>query len=161
MKFTMIFIFCITATITGFTQSKKEAIKELFVVLHLDSTTKVTYKTMSNTMIDQLSNSYSTLLGDSAKKSQFLAITQRYYNATLENSRLVVEQILPGLYEKYYTEDEIKELTAFYKTKTGQKYILSQPGIINELTNNSLVMTKAKETSARLIQEIQELFSNN
>ena len=112
-------------------------------------------------MIDQLSKSYSPLLGDSAVKKKYLAITKKYYEETLENSRIVLEQILPGTYDKYFTESEIKELTDFYKTKTGQKYIVSQPEIIKEMANNPAVTARSKEITNNLIQELQDLFSKS
>jgi len=156
--FTFLLLLVLTSSF-GYCQSKKESIKTLFTVLHLDSTTKTMYKNMSTSMIDQLSKSYSPLLGDSTIKKKYLAITKRYYETSLENSRAVIEQILPETYDKYFTEDEIKELTIFYRTKTGQKYILSQPEIIKEITSNPSISAKNQEMTTNLLQELQELFS--
>lgn len=47
---------------------------------------------------------------------------------------------MPGLYDKYFTHDEIKELIVFFATAAGSKYIRVSPKIQEEIMN--LMMTR-------------------
>lgn len=47
------------------------------------------------------------------------------------NSEVLVEMVIP-IYDKYYTETEIKELTDFYATPIGRKVITVTPLISQE-----------------------------
>ena len=47
------------------------------------------------------------------------------------NSEALIEMVIP-IYDKYYTAEEIKQLTDFYSTPIGQKVIASTPLISQE-----------------------------
>jgi len=49
----------------------------------------------------------------------------------------LIEQVLVPVYDKYYTESELKDLIAFYKTPTGQKSVTVQP----QLTGDTMAKT--------------------
>jgi hypothetical protein len=43
-----------------------------------------------------------------------------------------IEELLVPIYLKYYTEKELDDMIAFYKSPTGKKMIESMPGVMQE-----------------------------
>jgi hypothetical protein len=50
----------------------------------------------------------------------------------------IIEKIIP-VYAKYYTEEEIEKLLAFYKTELGRKTLETSPKIIEDTMRETLV----------------------
>lgn len=49
----------------------------------------------------------------------------------------IIQQLVP-IYDKYYSPEELKEITAFYKTPAGQKMIEATPKIMSEFLQASV-----------------------
>lgn len=49
------------------------------------------------------------------------------------NYRELTEKVISEIYDKYFTEAEVKDLIVFYKTSTGQKFIRLVPQISAEM----------------------------
>ena len=64
------------------------------------------------------------------------------------------EDIFYDLYDKYFTEAEIKDLVAFYKSATGKKSIELQPKMFAEAMSNTMERIKPK------VLEMMTEFSN-
>ncbi|PZV08666.1 MAG: hypothetical protein DCF22_19805 [Leptolyngbya sp.] len=83
-----------------------------------------------------------------------LRIIQRYQERVPKvlDMKQITEQISYSLYDKFYTEAELKDVIAFYKTSTGQKVIATTPKLMSESIrlSNQLVLPKV----TTLIQEI-------
>lgn len=47
------------------------------------------------------------------------------------NSDVLIKMIIP-IYDKYYTESEIKQLTEFYQSSLGKKVIATMPVVVQE-----------------------------
>ncbi|MBM0740814.1 DUF2059 domain-containing protein [Phormidium sp. CLA17] len=99
----------------------------------------------------------SGLQGDALEKQTndtALRIIQRYRERVPKvlDMKQITEQISYSLYEKFYTEAELKDVIAFYKTPTGQKVITTTPRLMSESIrlSNQLVLPKM----TNLIQEI-------
>ncbi|HKV38535.1 MAG TPA: DUF2059 domain-containing protein [Blastocatellia bacterium] len=67
----------------------------------------------------------------------------------------VVEQIYYALYDKYFSEQEIKDLITFYKTPTGQKSIQVLPQLFSESLQRTSEMIEPKviQMTRDIIQE--------
>lgn len=63
-----------------------------------------------------------------------------------------IEQISYAVYGKYYTESELRDLIAFYKTATGQKVIAVMPRVAQESIQQSVARLMPQQM--QLIQEI-------
>lgn len=99
----------------------------------------------------------SGLQGDALKKranETTLRIIKRYQERVPKvlDMKQITEQISYSLYDKFYTEAELKDVIAFYKTATGQKMIATMPNLMSESMHlsNQLVLPKV----TNLIQEI-------
>ncbi len=62
-------------------------------------------------------------------------------------------QLVVPVYEKYYSESEIDQLTAFYKSPLGQKMVASMPTMMQETSNAGA--TLGAQIGARVGQKIE------
>ena len=73
----------------------------------------------------------------------------------------VMEQMFYPLYDKFFTEDELKDLVAFYKSPTGQKSIGIMPQLLQDAMQrssealNSKVMVLVNEVLAEERQHLK------
>jgi hypothetical protein len=77
----------------------------------------------------------------------------------------IVEDISYELYDKYYTEDELKDLVGFYRTPTGKKTIAVMPTMFSESMTmtmerikpqmSEIMTTLTKEESERVSKELE------
>lgn len=68
------------------------------------------------------------------------------------------ERIYTEIYDKYFSEAQLKDLIAFYKSSTGKRYTEVQSQIATEaiqLTNKELE-TKLVEVSKKVMQELEQ-----
>ena len=79
-------------------------------------------------------------------------ITQR-----INMSKFIDEAIYP-LYDKYFTENEIRDIIAFYKTETGKKTIAIMPALSAESISKSLdhVMPIMKQIREEITKDIEQ-----
>jgi hypothetical protein len=118
MKKTILVTIILTVTtLTAFSQTKQESIKELFSLMKLEST------------FDKIVIPFQSLQKDSVSKG----ITGSLMNSIKPMFKKIMDEDMVRIYDKYYTQQEIKDLIRFYKTKTGQKFINTSPDIQNEI----------------------------
>jgi len=83
------------------------------------------------------------LLQKAQASSDRIAKRFRDYFTTELNLQAGVEEISISLYDKYFTEDELRDLVAFYKSSTGKKAITVLP----KLFSDSMTMVSEKYDS--------------
>ena len=76
------------------------------------------------------------------------------FSAGIDMAR-VIEDVSVDLYDKYFTEDEIKDLIVFYKSHTGKKTTEVLPKMFSESMTNTMDAVKPKvlEIVAQLVNE--------
>jgi len=76
------------------------------------------------------------------------------FSAGIDMAR-VIEDVSVDLYDKYFTEDEIKDLIVFYKSPTGKKTTEVLPKMFGESMTNTMDAIKPKvlEIVAQLVNE--------
>jgi hypothetical protein len=69
-----------------------------------------------------------------------------------------IEAVVYPLYDKYFTENEIRDLTTFYRTETGKKAISVMPSLYAETTAKSMEYFKPMMKTIRedLDKEIEQ-----
>jgi hypothetical protein len=146
-------IFAITI-FTAHSQTKQELIRELIHLTQTDSMMEKTYKSIVPTFMKQIS----TETNDSSK----LAITQDFMNSMIlsgkEISRKIMDEDIAGLYEKYYTENEIKDIIVFYKSTTGQKLIKKMPEMQKEIMTIMMqkFMPEIKKNVTEMVMKMKD-----
>jgi len=113
----LVTIILVVTTLTAFSQTKQESIKELFGLMKIESS------------FDKLVIPFQGLQKDSISK----VITGSLMNSIKPIFKKIMDEDMVRIYDKYYTQQEIKDLIRFYKTKTGQKFINTAPEVQNEI----------------------------
>ena len=126
-------------------ESKKALIRELLEVTGAKQNTDQMLTTMlsmqeahSAKMLQSSINDDRSIPQDEKKgrlekaKSESDRMAKRLYDyfTTEFNIGAVMEDISYTVYDKYFTEDELKDLIAFYKSPAGKKYISVVPNVI-------------------------------
>ena len=70
---------------------------------------------------------------------------------TIDYGKYIREAVFP-LYDKFYTEQELKDLLAFYRTTTGQKLITTLPALMAE--SNKTATEKFVPMLVPILQEL-------
>jgi hypothetical protein len=77
-------------------------------------------------------------------------------NEVKELSKKLVNEEMVTIYDKHFTQDEIKDLIKFYESPTGKKMLEKTPEITKDLMNS--MMTKyMPEFQERLTKKLDEL----
>jgi len=147
--FLLLFSVCIFSG--TFAQSKQESIKELMHIMKSDS--------MMMKMVDQMMPAIMNRVNlkmkdqaDAKEKSEKVMIILK--QIITEMTPKIMDQIVLS-YDKYYTENEIKDIITFYKSPTGQKSINTMPLIMKDMMGNmtsTLIPDMAKEIVARMAE---------
>ncbi len=118
----------------GFSQTKQEAIKDLFHLMKTDAMIDKTFNSIIPIMVQQVKakNGYNQKKVDEVLKTSM--------NIVKEVSKTMINTDLVELYDKYFTEEEIQQFTAFHKTPTGQKVVDVLPDLQKEMM--TIMMTK-------------------
>lgn len=140
MKTFLAAIFCFALSIQAFSQSssKQQAIREL---LEVTGSAKLGMQVVNN-MVSAYQKSYSK--ADSSFWDEFLKEIKPDEFVTLT---------IP-IYDKYFSEEEIRQLIAFYKTPTGQKIISTMPSVMKEAM--AAGQTWGKEISDKILKRLKE-----
>jgi len=119
----------IAASFNGYSQTKQELIKELFKVMHQDSVIDKSFSAMIPAMLKQVQSD--------EKDSLAKANSQERIKATMPIMKDIVKRMVDEdmvvIYDKYFTESEIKDFIAFYKSPSGQKFVKTTPAIQTDL----------------------------
>ncbi|MES2518729.1 MAG: DUF2059 domain-containing protein [Bacteroidota bacterium] len=135
--FLVITVILIT-TLTGFTQSKQENIKELLKAMKVEKLMSGAYDAIIPMMKAQMKPSPD--MEDSLRTKRMNAMMVKLMDASKEMTKSFMENEMTGIYERNFTDAEIKDLLTFYQSPTGQKMIEKQPTIQGETMQ--IMMTK-------------------
>lgn len=118
-------------TVASFSQTKQESIKELFHLMQTDSMMEKTFAAIVPAIMTQMPKE--------EKDSTKLAQMNQFMNSLIASSKEMCKKMLNEdivvLYDKFFTENEIKDLIIFYKTPTGKKMIEKSPEMQIEIMN--------------------------
>ena len=117
----------------AFAQTKQESIKELIHIMRNDS---MMNKTM-DAMIPAMFNQMQSQMKDSTAKARSTEIAK----VVMESAKEIMPKMMDEMaasYDKYFTEQEIKDFITFYKTPAGQKYISVMPEMMKDMMGNMM-----------------------
>lgn len=116
--------------------AKKEKIKHLFAVMHQDSLIIKTLDATTSAMVKNMS----VLFNDTAYTNHGVDVStltqkmmERSMQRSKENALKLLNEDMVDIYDKYFTIEEIEEFTAFYSTKSGQKWLTQTPDITKDV----------------------------
>lgn len=127
-------------------ESKNKLVTELVQVMKMDRQ----FPEMMDTMLKGMESTYpigfeaavdSMNLSPEQKKAakatagdRFIAFSQKFRKRmaeAIDYNKYIREAIYP-LYDKFYSEQELRDLIAFYRTPTGQKVVDTLPALLTE-----------------------------
>ena len=128
-KAVLVLLICSTSFLSSYSQTKPELIKELFKVMHQDSVIDKTFSAMIPAMLKQITSG--------AKDSLAKARSQEMIKVTMPIMRDIAKRMMDEdmviIYDKNFNKKEIKDFIRFYKSRSGQKFVKTQPEIQKEL----------------------------
>ena len=149
--FLVLFSLCFSSGV--FAQSKQESIKELFLIMKNDS--------MMNKMLDSMVPSMAKQMQLQVKDSVASAISVNIMNVSMQTVKGFIPQMMDDMaliYDKYFTEKEIKDFIVFYKSPSGQRYLSLSPEIMKEFMGTMMqkYMPEIQKTLASKMVELKK-----
>ncbi len=132
-KTAFLLFFCFTAFTASFSQTKQAAISELIQVMKSDS--------MMNKMIDAMIPAMTNQMLSQVKDSTAKVRSTEIMKIAMETTKELAPKMnimIASYYEKYFTESEINDFLAFYKSPTGQKSINLMPQMMNDMMGDMM-----------------------
>jgi hypothetical protein len=129
---------------------------------------------MMKAMLDQFERDAPEQIAQSVNAMQDLKPQERekmLQDMTADNARLVkrfrelikekldwsqlMDQLMYPIVDKYYTEDDLKNLIAFYKSPTGKKVLETMPQMMTDIMvrSNEIIKPKFDEISKQILDE--------
>ncbi|MEL0641064.1 DUF2059 domain-containing protein [Pseudoalteromonas aliena] len=138
--------------------TKQQEIDELISVMNLDS--------MVDSMYDQVEGMIKGMSGKMDVKPSEQAIFDKYYGdmttvLKTEMSWAKMQPMMVNVYDKHFSEQEIADMLAFYKTDTGQKILKKMPVVMQESMQMSQslmkdAMPKIQTLAQQLSDELEQ-----
>ena len=128
-KVILVSVFCFVAFINGYSQAKKESIKELFHLMQTDSLMDKMAASIAPNMLNQMQSQ----LTDSVTRARSAEIIISIMPNVKELIKKLLYENMVDIYDKYFTQKEINYYISFYKTPASQKFIQVSPYIQKDL----------------------------
>jgi len=165
MKKILLTLICLAAlpiAAIAATDSHKKAAEELLIVTNAEKTMERVYP--------QMETMFKNIIKQSNIPAENVEIAERYLQRIMElvMDEISWEKLKPQLIEIYlevYSESELNEIVAFYKSPTGQKFIAKMPELmtatmkINQ-TNLQRIMPKIQAMSEEMMVEVRQQKDN-
>ncbi|MBI4006535.1 MAG: DUF2059 domain-containing protein [Gammaproteobacteria bacterium] len=156
-KFTLLLYFILmTSNAHADDVTHRQTAEELLVTSKADE--------IVNTMYDQIQTIFINMADKMNMPSERKSITEKYMQRL---NQLMLNEYWPGMkdqlinvYIALYTEEEMSELIAFYKSPIGQKYINTTPKLMREsleISQNQMkdLMPKIRSLSQEMAAELK------
>lgn len=134
-KLLFVLFVSMTTFLTVQAQTKQENIKVLFQLMQTDSVVDK----MMNSMIPMLLKTVPQPQ-DTAATNKMNAMMTKMTNVMRTITNRLLNEDMTVLYDKYFTEAEIKGLVSFYQSSAGKKMISVTPELNKEMV--SILLTK-------------------
>jgi len=148
-KRTFALFFCLVLFTCSYAQTKQESIKELFHLMKDDSTATK----MLDTLMPLFTQKTNQEMDSTAK-----AKSQEKLKGLMDMVMKIIVQVKEDklkLYDQYYTQEEINDLIAFYKSPVGRKYVHVSPEI-----TKAIVMKVIKEYVPEMQKSMKDKKAN-
>ena len=134
-KLLLVLLILIPALMNCQALTKQENIKVLFQLMQTDSVVEK----MMNSMIPIMMKSMPQQQ-DSTSISMMNVTMKKMTEVMMDITRRLLNEDMLAIYDKYYTEKDIKDLVAFYKSSAGQKMVKVSPDLNKEMM--TILLTK-------------------
>jgi hypothetical protein len=129
-KVFLVLMICLPSLLS-YSQTKEETIKELFHLMQQDSLVDKMFGSMIPTMMNQMKSQFP--IKDSLATAHSNEMMKSTMQTVKEISKKMINEDMVALYDKYFSQNEINDFIAFYKSPSGQKFIKVTPDIQKEM----------------------------
>ncbi|NLY25110.1 MAG: DUF2059 domain-containing protein [Bacteroidales bacterium] len=151
-KLLFLSILIISVTMSSVAQDKASDLKKLFALM---DTEKMVDGMMDN-MIPALKQQASGQIKGDDAEVKFNTYMDFMMNEVKKLSIKLVNEEMVNIYDKHFTQDEIKDLIKFYESPTGKKLLETTPEISKDLMN-SMMTNYMPEFQEKLTNKLYEL----
>jgi hypothetical protein len=133
--------------------AKEADIRKLLELTGATTTMKLTMQNMEKSIKPMLANS----LPPGDYRETLVNLFFEKFHSKMDAQKLV--ELAVPLYDKYYTDEDIKGLIRFYQTPLGQKTVKALPSLMGELTEAGQKMGQdfARQSMLEVMAEHPEL----
>lgn len=124
--FVILFLSLLSVTYSQ-AQTKQESIKQLFKLMKTDSLYDKMMESIVPTILQQA--------GKDANDPEVAAMMKKALAAMKPIMNKMLNEDMVAIYDKYFTESEIKDYIAFYKSPSGQKFVNVTPAMQTDIMN--------------------------
>jgi hypothetical protein len=125
-KVILVLVLYVFAISNSYSQTKQESIKELFHLMQKDLIVDRTLTSMMPSLLKMTQRKDSTLT-----ETERNSLNSKLQLAKDLSIKMQIDEM--ALYDKYFSQNEILDLIAFYKTQSGRRLIELSPKIQNDL----------------------------
>ena len=126
-KFFIILLLSLLSVSYSQAQTKQESIKQLFKLMKTDSLYDKMMESIVPTIMQQSSKD--------ASDPEAAATMKKAIDAMKPIMNKMLNEDMVAIYDKYFTESEIKVYIAFYKSPSGQKFVNVTPAMQTDIMN--------------------------
>ena len=147
-------LFMLITCLSSYSQTKQDNLKELFTIMQIDKMMDKMYSSMIPMMQAQMKNA----VPDSLRSTKYDASMNDNMKVMMNESKKMASDFLNndmvGIYDKNFTEQEVKDLLTFYKSPIGLKMVEKQPAMQQE--SMQIMMTKYIPKYQETIKEMMK-----
>lgn len=157
-KLVLLSILTIAFTLGSMAQDKISDIKRLLEVMNSEQMSE----TMLNSMVPVLKQQITSQIKENSAKEKIDKMIDALTDAMMEEMKELSHKLnsveLVNLYDKHFTQGEIKDLIEFYESPTGKKILAKSPEITKELMNSMMIkyMPELQKNLNKKLEELKE-----
>ncbi|WP_158602529.1 DUF2059 domain-containing protein [Proteiniphilum sp. X52] len=138
-KLFLLSILTIAFTASVVAQDKLSDIKHLLELINSEQMSQ----NMLNAMIPALKQQIASQVKENSAKEKIDKMMDALTNEMMEEVKELTHKLnsveLVNIYDKHFTQEEIKDLIEFYESPTGKKILVKSPEIAQELMNVMMI----------------------
>lgn len=133
--------------LAGNAKANDDVVTEMFQVMDIEAQLNGGFEAMLP-MIDQMAVRFNL---DQKSKAELLTIYRTWFDEDIDRAKMLNE--IKVLYGRTFTQNEIKQVTEFYRTPVGQKFLKKSPELMKLGAQIGMLEAQAKQAllQARLM----------
>jgi hypothetical protein len=151
-KSLLLTIVTVSLSLGSFAQDKASDLKKLFKLMQTDKM----IDGMMNNILPTLKQQARTQIQGADASKKFDRYMDFLMAETKELCKKLVDEEMVKIYDKHFTQEEVKDLIKFYESPTGKKILDVTPDITKDLMN-SMMSTYMPEFQARVTKKLEQL----
>ena len=134
-------------TLSTFTMAQESPVDEMFRVMSMDKQITGGFEAMLP-VIDQMTAQFKL---DAQGKEELRGIFRIWFNEDIDRKKMISE--VKKLYSQTFSDDEIREITKFYQTQVGKKFLEKSAQLMQ--ISAQIGMQEAQSKQVKLMERVK------